>query len=80
MSRNSAGSRFARWMKLGAVGICLALPLCGGWCQRYKDQTERTERMRHYYDSVLRAERIYKDSISRELLKKERDSLETQPR
>ena len=64
-----------RWIRLCAVVICLALPLMGGWCQRYRDKSERMKNMRHYYDSVLRAERKYKDSISHVLRQREADSL-----
>ncbi len=64
-----------RVAKLTLLAVCLASPLCGGWCQRYKEQSQRTERMKHYYDSVLRVERLYKDSLSHELRKKEQDSV-----
>lgn len=57
--------RVRRWAKLCTMAVCMALPLCGGWCERYKDQQERNDRMRHFYDSVLRAERMYKDSLAR---------------
>ena len=75
MSRNNSTGI---WRRLGffALVVCLFLPLYGGWCERYKDRSERNERMRHYYDSVLRAERMYKDSVSRALRQKERDSLQ----
>lgn len=52
--------RFARILVLA---VCVTMLLSAGWCERYDRKNQRREGVRHYYDSVLREERLHKDSV-----------------
>jgi hypothetical protein len=52
-----------RFVRLFALAICAGLLLTAGWCERYDRKSRTKDGVRHYYDSVLREERLRKDSV-----------------
>lgn len=59
-----AGRRaMKRFIRLCVYAACATLLLSAGWCERYDRKNGTKDSMRHYYDSVLREERLQKDSI-----------------
>lgn len=52
-----------RFVRLFVLATCMALLLSAGWCERYDRKNQTKDNMRHYYDSVLREERLHKDSV-----------------